>query len=465
MMIKAVSMWLFFVLYLFGASNGISAQLVPQFQDGDRVCFVGDSITHGGSYHSYVYLYYLTRFPDRNFQVWNKGISGDKASHVLQRFEEDIATAKPTVSTLMLGMNDIGRWLYGADKTDAASLAQQQHYIDTYKSDITKLVGRFDAIQSEVIFITPSIYDQTAVLKRKNEFGANDGLGQCADFIKESAAARTQGTVDFYSAMLAINTELQQLDPTNTIVGADRVHPDWHYGHVVMAYEFLKAQAVPQLVSKMVLNARNRSVVESMNATVSDLQSTSRAIRFTALEGALPFPQTDGIAKGLALVPFEAEMNQQILVIQDLIAGNYTLSIDAVRLGTWSAEALEQGINLATLENTPQMQQSLKVKQLNDQQMRHQGRLRSAAYVFYSSGLSQSDVDLEDTDAVTAFLDTKLKKIEGESWYGYVKTQYAEYSNVRGEEDEIHEALNQLHHELYQVNQPVAHRFTVTRND
>lgn len=149
---KVVSVWLFFALYLFGASNGISAQLVPQFQDGARVCFVGDSITHGGSYHSYVYLYYLTRFPDRNFQVWNKGISGDKASHVLQRFEEDIATAKPTVSTLMLGMNDIGRWLYGADKTDAASLAQQQRYIDTYKSDITKLVGRFDAIQSEVIF-------------------------------------------------------------------------------------------------------------------------------------------------------------------------------------------------------------------------------------------------------------------------------------------------------------------------
>ena len=56
-------------------------------------------------------------------------------------------------------------------------------------------------------------------------------------------------------------------------------------------------------------------------------------------------------------------------------------------------------------------------------------------------------------------------KIEGEFRYGYVKNQYAEYFNVRGEDDEIHEALNQLHHELYQVNQPVAHRFTVTRND
>ena len=66
---------------------------------------------------------------------------------------------------------------------------------------------------------------------------------------------------------------------------------------------------------------------------------------------------------------------------------------------------------------------------------------------------------------MTRFVYCLPLKIEGESWYGYVKNQYAEYSNVRGEEDEIHEALNQLHHELYQVNQPVAHRFTVTRND
>lgn len=94
-----------------------------------------------------------------------------------------------------------------------------------------------------------------------------------------------------------------------------------------------------------------------MNAAVSDLQSTNSSISFTALEGALPFPHTDGIAKGLALVPFEADMNQQ------------TLSIDAVTVGTWSTEDLEQGINLATFENTPQMQQSLKVKQLNNQQM------------------------------------------------------------------------------------------------
>lgn len=67
--------FLFWVLVYGIVSAGWSAPLLPQFSDGERVCFVGDSITHGGSYHSYVYLYYLTRFPDRDIRVFNDGIT------------------------------------------------------------------------------------------------------------------------------------------------------------------------------------------------------------------------------------------------------------------------------------------------------------------------------------------------------------------------------------------------------
>ena len=71
-----------------GEANVKGALPVPMFQDGERVCFVGDSITHGGGYHSFVYLYYLTRYPAREIRIWNKGISGDQTYHVLQRFDQ-----------------------------------------------------------------------------------------------------------------------------------------------------------------------------------------------------------------------------------------------------------------------------------------------------------------------------------------------------------------------------------------
>lgn len=437
-----------------------SAQTVPQFQDGDRVAFVGDSITHGGSYHSYVYLYYLTRFPEREFRIWNKGVSGEKASHVLRRFDEDVAVVKPNVSTVMLGMNDVGRWLYGPDKTDTAT---QQKYLDTYYADMTKLLGEFAAIDSEVIFITPTIYDQTAELARNNEVGVNDALGKCADFVKAAAVSSGQGYVDFYDAMSAINADLQQSDPSATIVGQDRVHPSVDFGHFIMGYQFLKAQGVPQLVSKIVLDAKSGALEASENATVSDLKLAKDSVSFTALEAALPFPQTQSIAKSLELVPFEAEMNQQILSVQNLADGSYALAIDGTEVGIWNAAQLNAGVNLAVVQKTPQYQQALEVKKLNDQRHYQQSRLRNAAYVFYSSGLSESGIDLNDAPAIEAFLAEKLKDSEGKTWYNYVKQQYSDYVAITAKKPEINAHLESLHPELYEANQPVPHRFTLTK--
>ena len=41
------------------------AQTVKPFKEGERAVFLGNSITDGGHYHSYIWLYYMTRFPDK----------------------------------------------------------------------------------------------------------------------------------------------------------------------------------------------------------------------------------------------------------------------------------------------------------------------------------------------------------------------------------------------------------------
>jgi hypothetical protein len=76
------------------------------------VTFVGDSITHGGNYHSIVALFYATRFPDRSIRFYNCGIGGDRASMIMgdarYRLNVDILGYKPAATTVMPGMNDIG---------------------------------------------------------------------------------------------------------------------------------------------------------------------------------------------------------------------------------------------------------------------------------------------------------------------------------------------------------------------
>ena len=69
------------------------AQTVKPFEEGDRAVFLGNSITDGGHYHSYVWLYYMTRFPNMNLRVFNGGIGGDTAFDMNKRLDGDISVS------------------------------------------------------------------------------------------------------------------------------------------------------------------------------------------------------------------------------------------------------------------------------------------------------------------------------------------------------------------------------------
>jgi len=84
----------------------------PYFNSNDRICFIGNSITHAGYYHYFLNLYYATRYPEIHYESYNCGISGDVAGGVLTRMQKDILVHRPTVASMMIGMNDVNRELY-----------------------------------------------------------------------------------------------------------------------------------------------------------------------------------------------------------------------------------------------------------------------------------------------------------------------------------------------------------------
>jgi len=108
---------------------------VLQFQKDNRVCFIGDSITHDGPYLSYVYLFYATRFPDRRWEIYNAGGGGGTADGAVRRFDWDIAANKPTVASILLGMNDVNRGLYGPDKRGAEIEKQREATLNQYAAN------------------------------------------------------------------------------------------------------------------------------------------------------------------------------------------------------------------------------------------------------------------------------------------------------------------------------------------
>ena len=171
-LMRTVASYCMALALLAGAAT-LRADVAPEavkFKDGDHVCFIGDSITHGGGfgYHSQIVLFYATRFPQMHIGYWNCGISGDSAAGAVKRYAWDIALHKPTVATIMLGMNDVSRGLYAKGLSGAKVEAQRQGAIENHVAKMAELAELLAKDGAKIIFITPSIYDQTGTQQTEN---------------------------------------------------------------------------------------------------------------------------------------------------------------------------------------------------------------------------------------------------------------------------------------------------------
>ena len=103
-----------FILMSFLRSEVIHAQSQESknFENGNTICFLGDSITHGGQFHEFLQLFYATRYPNIALTFHNCGIAGDNTEGMSYRFKNDVLVHNPTHVFLMTGMNDVIRTLY-----------------------------------------------------------------------------------------------------------------------------------------------------------------------------------------------------------------------------------------------------------------------------------------------------------------------------------------------------------------
>ena len=434
---------------------------VPQFQTGDTVCFVGDSITHSGSYHGQILLFYATRFPDRHFESYNCGISGDSAAGTVNRYDWDIAPRKPNVATIMLGMNDVGRDNYGKDKVAPEFEARHKRSLDLYATNMLKLSQTLTAAGSRLIFITPSIYDQTGEQKTTNHFGVNDALANCAKIGGELADKFHGGVVDFHSIMKKVNEEGQNNAPSFTIVGEDRVHPG-SPGHMLMAYTFLKAQQVPALVSKIKVDAVRGSVLEQENCKVSGIKAAAGTVAFTGKENALPFPITDEVRKSLErFIPLVSNLDQEILTVSGLSAGRYEVLIDGKPVQTNSAAELGAGVNLALNTNTPQFKQAQTVADLIWKRHALVQNLRTVAAVRHFI-FGRANIKPGDLAAENKALDEQLEK-NRKANFTYGNYQIDTYRKYSGSVPQIEKQAAELWEQVFAVNQPQPHGYEIRR--
>lgn len=431
---------------------------VEQFKDGDVVCTLGDSITHGGAYRTYLELFYCTRFPERNFTLINCGICADTAKDALRRLNWDMLVHKPSVATIMLGMNDVGVGLYGKNKSDDKYVKQRDERRERHFASMRKIVETLKQAGCRIIIITPSIFDDTAELGSEKCEGANAALGVFAENDRHLAEELHTELVDFYTPMCRINAERQKENHEYTLVGKDRVHPGL-VGHFVMAYQFLKAQGMPEYVSRIVLDAKTGKAGELVNCELSEIKSNEQGISFVCQEKSLVFPLRVEVEPALELVPFMQEMNRQILLVSGLDTGIYELKIDEVKVGEYQSDDLSKGIDLASNKKTAQYLQAKKIEDLIWKKSEFTVRLRdiaAAEHLFRE----RKDGDPYDFASNKQFFEDLL---EQNKTYNIRSRLAKAYLTQKPKEEEILLQIKNIEKELITLKHIPSHIFTITK--
>ena len=328
-------------------------------QDGDRVVFYGDSITDQRLYTTFIETYVVTRFP--RLKVWfvHSGVGGDRvtggwAGSIDVRLPRDVIAYKPTVMTVMLGMNDgsYRGWDDGVFKTYSTGY---QHIIDTMKRALPGI---------RITVMQPSPYDD--VTRPPNiDDGYNAVLVRYGQFVKELGEREGLLVADLNSPVVNMLEKAKAADPelAKNII-EDRVHPG-PGGHLIMAEALLKAWNAPATVAAVEIDAAAGRVARADNAKVTDLMAASN-LSWTETDGALPMPmdmEDKVMALSVRSSDFITALDQEPIKVTGLSAARYTLTIDGEKVGSFTKEQLEEGINLATLP-TPMAKQAAKVHDL-----------------------------------------------------------------------------------------------------
>jgi lysophospholipase L1-like esterase len=349
--------WLF--LLLLWLSGAASAQDGFYLKNGDRVVFYGDSITDQRLYTTFVETYVVTRFPKLNMSFVHSGWGGDRVTGggggpIDRRLQRDVLPYKPTIVTIMLGMND-GSYRAFDQKIFDTYAGGYQHIVQQLKRDLPGL---------RLTLIQPSPYDDVT-RPPTFEGGYNAVLVRYSEFVKELAGKERADVADLNTPVVAM---LKKATETNTAqaqrIIPDRVHPAAG-GHLVMAAALLKAWKAPALVSAVELDGAKGKVTRAENTQVSELK-TAGALAWTQMDAALPLPlNLEDAALALAVRSSDVieTLNRQTLKVTGLTAPRYQLKIDGEAIGAFSREQLSEGINLATL-STPMAKQAKAVHAL-----------------------------------------------------------------------------------------------------
>lgn len=216
------------------------------FKSGERICFIGDSITAATRWIAHIADYYASH-TDESIEIYPCGIAGGNCSSGINYLQDQTAPWSPTTAVIMFGMNDISRGKYSPNATQE-EINLQGYFIDQFEENLIGLTQKIktELKVSRIIYLAPTPYDEMQECLAENCKGCQAALRKCAQIMQNTAGKLGGEFFDLGGEMFDLLSKAYDIGNQNPLINADRVHPS-ELGHSVMARIFLTAQGFDEL--------------------------------------------------------------------------------------------------------------------------------------------------------------------------------------------------------------------------
>ena len=200
-----------------------------QVKSGDRIAFLGDSITHFGDYPAGYINLVLSGLKANGITVVKipAGVSGNKSNQMLARLQSDVLDQHPTWMTLSCGVNDV--WHQHKKPPQGVKL-------EDFQKNITAIVEQAQSAGVQVVIMTATMIMENPADQRNQELIPYNG------FLRKLATEKHCLLADEGAAMRAEIDALHQAYPfwSKNFLTKDGVHMN-PLGDRLMALTLLKA--------------------------------------------------------------------------------------------------------------------------------------------------------------------------------------------------------------------------------
>lgn len=206
---------LLLTLAAFAAPTLAATAADEPLKKGDRIVFLGDSITQGGvgpkGYVTVVKNALAEKHKDLEIEVIGAGISGNKVPDLQKRLERDVLAKKPTVVVIYIGINDV----WHGEKDPARGTPP-----DKFEAGLKEIIGKIKDAKARVILCTPTVIGEKKI--GTNTLDAK--LDEYAEISRKVAKDTGSQLCDLRKAFADHLAKNNADDKEKGVLTGDRVH-------------------------------------------------------------------------------------------------------------------------------------------------------------------------------------------------------------------------------------------------